>query len=582
MRGDYSNKPIFDVKVSRGEDEQVETLESFYALHYNATRVNFAAHQRKTLALAEMIAGKAREKQQSIAVLGGGIGGITCFLGLRAFGCENVRLYEAGPKPIGVQKGCYHRHGHPTAIEWPREPVSCTTDLPMLNWGAGSADAIYQQMMEDTLEGRLIERFATEGRIYFNTVVNKIERDSNQWRLRLSPQRSVYKADIVVYAMGFGRDQDTEWSRAESYWWEDNLENYLRDRHFYGAKTFVVTGRGDGALIDFSRIALGLGMVRDTVPQMLSTLRGKQFMTPAFSPEFDKEKWSELSDAEKLLRDKMSDFEDLEAWSAQEDVPDTFVHYRNELLMRLKATHAGNAKIKLVAPYDAAAPLGGRGSKGSFANRLLFATLMGLNHKGRLANEFGKIKKNKHGKPFIQRQYDDGEDGGTDPVEGELVFVRHGPGRAAYLLERLGFDVEDYKLHDPTGENYDLGKAFSVDERRECLEKLCPADSRLPSDPEVVAWDYRQTLVERYLRDIVGLKHIEVRFRRDPQQRGYLEICAPIRQDRGDEVAKDNHIKMMERGGYDLQMFGGAVAWTHREQEPIYRATSVATAGELE
>lgn len=581
MSGDLSDKPIFKVTVARNKGKP-ETLDGFYALHYNSTRVNFAAHQQKTLALAEDIAKQADERQQSIAVLGGGIGGVTCFLGLRAFGCEKVQLYEAGPRAIGVQAGCYHRHGHPTAIEWPRTPVSCTTNLPLLNWGAGSADAIQRQMMEDTLEGRLIQRFANEGIIHFNTVVNKIERENKQWRLRLSNRKPDINvlADIVIYAMGFGLDQGTEWSRAESYWWDDNLENYLRDRHFYGSKAFMVTGRGDGALIDFSRIALGRGMVGDTVPRMLSTLRDARFLQPTISPEFDVRRWETLSDIETLLKEEKGDFDDLQAWTANSDVPEAFATYREGLWEQVNKTHASNAKVKLVAQHKDE-PLGGRGSEGAFANRLLFATLMGLDHSGRLEDALGKIEQGENGKPFIRWQNEDGSDGGTHPVEAELIFVRYGPGRKAYLLGRLGYDPEKDELLDPPEDSFDVGAKFKVDLRAEFLKNLCPPDSRLPSDAKVVAWDYRQNLVERYLCDIVGLERVEVRFRCDPEGRGYLEICAPIDLDTASDAAERNHTKMIDCGGFDLQMFGGPVAWTHRETEPVYSATSVATAGAL-
>jgi hypothetical protein len=295
---------------SKGATDYSDTgLPNFYTLHYDASRVNFASHQRKTLDLASFIRAELTNAMEgdpdldaqaqhvreiTVAIIGGGIGGLTCFLALHAMGFNNVHLFEMDSDLLSVQKDCFHRHGHPTAIDWPGTPVASTTDLPVLNWGAGTAHSVTWQMQADRFEAKFLAQKEEDCFIHKGAWVEKMILADGAWELVVEPAKTgtdglsiasdARTPDIIVNAQGFGVDKNIEFSSTDSYWWEDNLANSLRERNRFNQKTFVVLGRGDGALIDFARAAIGQGIGPDRVAQMLGCLRDEMYQLPNTEP----------------------------------------------------------------------------------------------------------------------------------------------------------------------------------------------------------------------------------------------------------------------------------------------------------
>ena len=237
------------------------TLKNFYALDYRASRVNFNLHQKRAHELAHLV-DRTHGLEKStlrVAICGGGIGGLTCFLTLHALGFKKTEIYEGGQRLLGLHLGCKHRHSHPSYNDWPEALRHCaTTDHPLMNWSAGTV----HEIAEDMLAAELVESATREKEHLIHceypiTSLAKVKRgEEDLWEITGTHGQNRY-ADVVIYALGFGREQFLEGSRADSYWWDDNLENFQRELYRFDRHKLIVCGLGDGGLIDTIRIGYG-------------------------------------------------------------------------------------------------------------------------------------------------------------------------------------------------------------------------------------------------------------------------------------------------------------------------------------
>lgn len=585
-------------------------LPNFFTLHYDATRVNFASHQRKTFDLAKYIKETVCRgvddddeiadivRSKTIAIIGGGIGGLTCFFALHAEGFDNVHLFEMDKHLLGVQKDCAHRHGHPSAIDWPKRPINATTNLPLLNWGAGTADGVVSQMASDPFENRFLER--KKDFIHRGCWVKRMILSGGTWQLEVDPPNRVqdFAPEILVNAQGFGVDKNIEFSSTDSYWWEDNLANALRERNRFNNQKFVVLGRGDGALIDFARASIGQGTGPDPVAKMLGCLRHDKYQHPNYEVR-EVDELPDFSGAEDQIREASGSFLNLKNWAQsgqrEYDAP-RFYEFRSMLAEEISSTHKlRDGGALLVAPENKSLPDDGRINEASIANQLLHCTLF-HDDGGKLEEKKGKLEK-------VPSEHlpncGDGDslehsptaliklsDGTTLSLSGLFRIVRNGPNRP--LLDRMEIDgkmaKEHYQAVKAPPENFNLGGHLSTDQRKEILDVLLPDLRDEALSAETVSWDYRCGLLQRYLSEYVGLEKCVVVFARDPDGIGYLNILTPINPDVGSKetraMAQRNHQRMIDNGGYDRVMFGGQVAWTHQGQtEQTFRGNSVPKRG---
>lgn len=579
-------------------------LPNFYTLHYDASRVNFASHQRKTLDLAsylraERTAGLESDAQAdhlrtiSVAIIGGGIGGLTCFLALHAMGFCNVHLFEMDSDLLSVQKDCFHRHGHPTAIDWPKEPVASTTDLPILNWGAGTAHSVTRQMQGDRFEAEFLAQKEATGFIHKSAWVEKMILADGAWELVVEPAKSGTEGmsiandartpNIIINAQGFGVDQNIEFSSTDSYWWEDNLANSLRERNRFNQKRFVVLGRGDGALIDFARAAIGQGIGPDWVAHMLGCLRSEMYQLPNTEP-CELGQADIRSTSEEQIKD-ITRHSRLKEWARSPDREEhdpRFHAFRLKLSKAIRKTHGAREQgVMLVSPQGGASETE-KLATASMGNQLLHCTLF-YDSDNRLDETVGALEVVRpEGAPEASPA-SDGRAIATasikygasriEDLDTTFRIVRNGPNRP--LLERMEINDQSalahYEATRNPSENRNLGAEWTVDSRKKFLEALLPelADPDLPE--AAVAWDYRYHLLKRHLCENLALEDCEVGFLRDEKGDGYLKISAPIVTEQDahsdDASAQENHDKMIHSGGYDRIMFGGRVAWHNKTRK---------------
>lgn len=593
-------------------------LPNFYTLHYDASRVNFASHQRKTLDLASFLRAKCTAglesdaqadhlRTLSVAIIGGGIGGLTCFLALHAMGFCKVHLFEMDSDLLSVQKDCFHRHGHPTAIDWPGKPVASTTDLPILNWGAGTAHSVTRQMQADRFEAQFLAQKEETGFIHKSAWVEKMILDDGAWELVVEPAKSGTEGmsiasdartpNIIIDAQGFGVDKNIEFSSTDSYWWEDNLANSLRERNRFNQKRFVVLGRGDGALIDFARAAIGQGIGPDQVAHMLGCLRGETYQLP--NTELCELGQTDIRSAAEEQIKEITRHSRLKEWARspdREECDPRFHAFRLELSKAIRKTHGTREQGVMLASPQSGASETEKLATASLGNQLLHCTLF-YDSDNRLEETVGALEVVKpedapeagaasKGRATATASIKHGASRIED-LDTTFRIVRNGPNRP--LLDRIEINnrsaLAQYQATRNPSENQNLGAEFTVDSRKEFLEALLPdlADPILPND--VVAWDYRYDLLKRHLCENLALEDCEVGILRDENGEGYMKIFAPIvtQQDvhLADGSAGKNHDKMILSGGYDRIMFGGRVVWqnkTRKNQAFIARSVPSRTA----
>ena len=203
-----------------------------------------------------------------IAVVGGGIAGLTltaCLLA-RAEGFK-VTLFEQRWDLCPLQQGSDTRWVHPHIYRWP-EHGSRAPDagLPVLNWAEGRASDVSREVLDGF--GRYAEEFG-DPRLEIFLGLSHLKVDANEkgieWMGRIGERcgshvragdadgdRRVF--DIVVLATGFGLEEGVAVAAgATSYWRNDRLG---QPELAGGRKTYVISGFGDGALIDLCRLTI--------------------------------------------------------------------------------------------------------------------------------------------------------------------------------------------------------------------------------------------------------------------------------------------------------------------------------------
>ncbi|MGD1923179.1 MAG: NAD(P)-binding protein [Paracoccaceae bacterium] len=200
------------------------------------------------------------------AVVGGGIGGLTTTACLHSMFPEaDVTLFEKQWELCPLQLGSDNRWVHPSIYEWP-EPGSRSpsSGLPLLNWSEGRASDVARQVISHF--SNLVSAFQRAPGLYLGTRHLKVEHSNRvvEWlgtstELRngflsyLSASGSKKKFDVIVLATGFGVERTSPVSEAGSYWQNERLAQ----PSFDGRRTnYLVSGYGDGALVDLARLRI--------------------------------------------------------------------------------------------------------------------------------------------------------------------------------------------------------------------------------------------------------------------------------------------------------------------------------------
>jgi hypothetical protein len=219
--------------------------------------------------------------RKQIAVVGAGFAGLTAAAGLLKNRVNaDITIFEQRDNVLPLQQGCDIRWLHPHIYDWPNpgsEAFSAT--LPVLNWTANRASDVVVQILKEWREIVLKHSVGPENttskpptmKMYCNTRYIRISeiKDSSQLTIEwLGDERTADDPtvaidepsqigqtgaskdfDIVVLAIGFG----LETGMRNSYW---RNETYAQPQLGQARSTYIVSGAGDGALIDLCRLRI--------------------------------------------------------------------------------------------------------------------------------------------------------------------------------------------------------------------------------------------------------------------------------------------------------------------------------------
>ena len=268
---------VYNYKLSSFEVCSVSTdtaektlIENVFSLNPKAGNVSFFSQQRRAVFVASEICDKHLEKD--ILIVGGGLSGTTCFFAMNALGHKKVTLIEAGGQLIWSQRNAAHRFAHPSLAEWPHPDgvFSSATDLPLMNWRAGSMDEVLGLIDEDPAYDSAYH--FGDDHIHLHTTVTGLNRvtptdkSSEKWKAEVKqyniPGTSISKSpppdyfDVVILATGFGKERGSPATNSE-YWQFDFARRIREDARKFGPRQPVVVGGGDAALIDAARLCIG-------------------------------------------------------------------------------------------------------------------------------------------------------------------------------------------------------------------------------------------------------------------------------------------------------------------------------------
>jgi len=207
-----------------------------------------------------MINAASARSLRRIAIVGGGFAGITAAAGLLHKGAQHVSLFEKRAALCPLQEGSDTRWVHPRIYDWPDEDSnSPTAALPLMNWNAGRAsDVVVEILREWERLVRPLQSSASQTRInvYVNVKHLRLYEGLNvEWVGEKSNFRSPARNsgtkqqfDSVILAVGFGLELNPP-----SYWRNETLGQPQLD---LGRRTYLVSGHGDGALVDLFRIRI--------------------------------------------------------------------------------------------------------------------------------------------------------------------------------------------------------------------------------------------------------------------------------------------------------------------------------------
>jgi hypothetical protein len=235
----------------------VEHFPNVYYIGKSASNLTFSAQQQRALNLVWALkASGVFSEGKEVAIVGGGLAGMTAALAAMNFGAH-VHLFERMPELLHLQRGSHLRFIHPNILSWPRPGYEKSkTNFPCLNWSAGSAAEVVEQVLRqwNELKGPI--------QVHCRSAVQKIQYLQDEKPLlrvegfgsESAPAFSQKKFDCVIAAVGFGVEKQLQGSQFVSYWHNDNYGRPVISMPV--PRAYVVSGTGDGGCIDAIRLSL--------------------------------------------------------------------------------------------------------------------------------------------------------------------------------------------------------------------------------------------------------------------------------------------------------------------------------------
>jgi len=233
----------------------IPDMRGVYVLGSFANPVTFASQQMRAFNLMwALFTDKRLSDTDSVAVVGGGLAGLTV-AAAAALKHTKVTIIEKATQPLYLQRGNFTRYVHPNILNWPERGADVAhTKFPIMNWHAARVDDVVSQIegQWDLISNRVSKRFGYE----VDGIVPVGKRTSVKANriYGSGPTLVDEEYDCVIIAVGFGMEKSMSNVSFRSYWDNDGLHRELEPAP--KAKRFLITGCGDGGLIDALRLRI--------------------------------------------------------------------------------------------------------------------------------------------------------------------------------------------------------------------------------------------------------------------------------------------------------------------------------------
>jgi hypothetical protein len=237
-------------------------------------RITLRAQQVRALNLAAALKTLLTPRSR-IAIIGGGVGGLTCLSGLLEWTeVGKVDLYERSDSLLPLQRHCKTRYLHPFASDWPSAVRMCNdAQLPLLSWRAGFSDEVARQIEKEwiLIQSDHLHRYdiLCGGQYEVHAIAGEPEN-----RISIVAGSGSIEYDYAVVASGFGAERQLDGPASPLYWENDSLDQQVGQFTRKREQHVLISGTGDGGLIDVLRSVLYdswhdvlLRMCLDSVPE---------------------------------------------------------------------------------------------------------------------------------------------------------------------------------------------------------------------------------------------------------------------------------------------------------------------------
>ena len=204
----------------------------------------------------------------AIAVVGGGIAGLTAAMALRKIFAltadssrRTVTLFEKRSVLCPLQRGCATRWVHPHIYDWP-EPISTnpSAGLPIMDWRAGRASDVAARIVtqwedEPSHPAVELEQWLNLRHLKIDHMNREVEWIGERFdgASFSGVSRDKRAFDIIILAIGVGDELGSSKHSAVSYW---RNETYGQPDLAGRQRRYLVSGTGDGGLIDLLRLRI--------------------------------------------------------------------------------------------------------------------------------------------------------------------------------------------------------------------------------------------------------------------------------------------------------------------------------------
>jgi hypothetical protein len=403
---------------------------TIYKQQVRALNLIYSLHEKRRI-----------QQNAKIAIIGGGLSGVTAAVAAAALGYE-VYLFERRPILLHLQHGCDTRWVHPHIYNWPAYGAERPyAGLPLLDWRESTAGSVVEQIQRDyerikkKIKGRKIHEHP--GAI---VSISKKNPKRVAWSDSFgSPKNGELPFAAVIFAVGFGVERQVDSGSTTSYWRNDSI-NQLKPGASANAKTvYVVSGTGDGGLIDLLRTRIQSFNQGRIIEDMITS--SKETRTEARTKE---ELLSALRKIAEQWEKRGASVDDTWLFDQYTDLDEKFI----DLLMN---------RLKGRLRKDTEVILNGKEETLSQAIRLdrasMFNTLMTyvLFSRGEFRYEGGECKLVDTGIALI----------GNQEIRADYIIIRHGTDQKT-VFEAAGFKegVEVLKKEDSLRQQIDTSRSL--------------------------------------------------------------------------------------------------------------------------